>query len=150
MKKAKLLSLGFSPFLIGFLLNQALMRYNIYGNITLVLGLVFFAYWYFVGYKSHDYTDSLKESVLIGNSFAIICVMLVIFQIFILKSFMSNPVGLLPQIFYLPTLGIIGWLQRTIFFFIHMHYLWVSIPLSFASMLTVYYAGYNMRLKNNN
>jgi hypothetical protein len=148
MKKVKLLTLSFSPFLIGFLLNLAIMRYNFYGNIALGIGFLFYFYWFWVGYKSHDYTNSLKESILIGNSFAIICVLLVIFQIVVLKSFISNPIGLLPQIFYLPTIALIGWLERMIFFFVRIHYLWLTILFSFISMVSVYYSGFNIRSKN--
>jgi hypothetical protein len=78
------------------------MRFNKCGNITLVFGFLFYLYWFSVRYKPHDSLKILKESVLIGNSFAIICVLLVIFHIHVLKSFTSTPIGFLPQIFCLP------------------------------------------------
>lgn len=148
MNKLKLLFLGILPFAIGRLLDYAMMKYNWYGTIISIIGIMFFSYWFFVEYKSYDYVKTAKESILIGNSFAIISIILILFQGLILKRFMPNILGILPQMFYLPTLGVIGTLERTLLFFVSTHYLWMSFVLSFILMIVVYYAGYHMRLKN--
>jgi len=148
MNKLKLLFLGILPFVIGRLLDYAMMKYDWYGAIISIIGLMFFVYWFFVGYKSYDYVETAKESILVGNSFAIISIILILFQNLILKRFMPNILGILPQMFYLPTVGVIGILERTLLFFISTHYMWMSFTLSFMLMLVVYYAGYHTRVKN--
>lgn len=148
MNKLKLLFLGILPFVIGRLLDYAMMKYDWYGTIILIISIMFFTYWFFVGYKSYDYVKTSKESILIGNSFAIINIILILFQILIMKGFMLNILGILPQMFYLPTMGIVGALERTLFFFIPTHYPWEPFVLSFILMIVVYYAGYRIRLKN--
>jgi hypothetical protein len=144
----KLLLFAFSPYLIGYMVNYALM--NWYGMISMFLGILFLIYWYYVGYKSYDYVQNKMKSLLIGNSFVIINIILILVQEIILKEYMLNIIGLSSQMFYLAPIGITTILGRIIFFFTSSYKGWYFHILSFILMIIVYYAGYSAKLKKRN
>jgi hypothetical protein len=121
------------------------MNWN--GMISMVLGILFLIYWYYVGYKSYDYVQNKTKSILIGNSFVIINIILILVQEVILKEYMLNIIGLSSQMFYLAPIGITTILGRIIFFFTSIYKGWYFHILSFILMVTVYYAGYSAKLK---
>lgn len=142
----KLLLFAFSPYVIGYMVNYVLM--NWYGMISTVLGILFLIYWYYVGYKSYDYVQNKMKSILIGNSFVIINIILILVQEIILKEYMLNIIGLSSQMFYLAPIGFTTILGRIIFFFTSIYKGWYFHILSFILMITVYYAGYSAKLKS--
>lgn len=142
----KLLLFAFSPYVIGYMVNYVLMNWN--GMISMVLGILFLIYWYYVGYKSYDYVQNKMKSILIGNSFVIINIILILVQEIILKEYMLNIMGLSSQMFYLAPIGITTILGRIIFFFTSSYKGWYFHILSFILMITVYYAGYCAKLKS--
>lgn len=75
----KLLLLSATPFIIGYLLNFAMIKFNWYGRIVLIISLIFSVYWFWIGCKSYDYVKTVKESILIGNSFVIISLIFILF-----------------------------------------------------------------------
>lgn len=147
MKKLKLLFLAFTPFIIGELLGYAMGKFDWYGGIITAISILFFAYWFFIGHISANYTKSSRESILIGNSFAITALVLVLFQELVLKRYMSNVVGVVSQMFYLPALRVAVIIQNTITFFMTTHYIWITYILEFILMLAAYYKGYLMGLR---
>ncbi|WP_207644245.1 hypothetical protein, partial [Abyssisolibacter fermentans] len=135
--------LGASPFALGFLLDFVMRKFDWYGITILIISILFFIYWFFMGYISINYTKSVLESILIGNSFAFISIIIIIFQMIFLGRFMFNIFGILPQMFYLNSLRVTSILSL----FIPIHNMSVTFVLSFILMIAVYYFGYNMRLK---
>lgn len=147
MKKLRLLFFSPSPFVIGYLLNYAMVKYDWYGTIISIIGILFCTYWFFLGYKSYDYVKTTRESILLGNCFAIISIILIIFQVVFMGQFMLNVVGSAPQMFYLPIIRVSSWLEENLLFFISIHDMVFTFIVSFVLMIGIYYTGYSMRLK---
>lgn len=148
MKKLKLLFLAASPFVIGYLLNYIMIRFNLYGTSVVMIRILFFVYWFFVGSISTKYTESIRESILMGNSFAIVSIILIIFQEVVMGRYMLNIIGTAPQMFYLGTLSLTSKLENILLFFMPIHYMWMTYSLAFVLMILVYYKGYTMRRKS--
>lgn len=142
MNKLKLFLFSISPFVIGYLLNYLITKLNWYGIRIFIFSIIFVLYWYFIGYKSYDYVKNIKQSILIGNSFAIVSIILVLIQEIILKRYMLNIIGFLSQMYYLPVIGLISVILRKILFFVSIQYMWYTYILSFALMIFIYYKGY--------
>ena len=70
MRKLQLWTLAISPFGFGYPLDSAMMRFNWYGTTLTFIGVLFYGYWYCAGYLSANWTESITESTLVGNSFA--------------------------------------------------------------------------------
>lgn len=150
MNKLKLFLFSISPFVIGYLLNYLITKLNWYGIRILIFSIIFVLYWFFIGYKSYDYVKNIKQSILIGNSFAIISIILVLIQEIILKRYMLNIIGFLSQMYYLPIMGLISVILRKILFFVSIQYMWYTYILSFALMIIIYYKGYiKNKIKQN-
>lgn len=121
------------------------MRFDWYGIEISIFSILFVVYWFFVGYKSYDYVDTSKESMLLGNSFAIISIGLILGQIIFLGGHSFNIIGLLPQIFYMPMVRVSSWVEKIVLFFTRTRYSTVTFIFSFILMMLIYYAGYNKR-----
>ena len=150
IKKIGLLVFSFSPFLIGYLMNRAIYALDWYGTIISVISVGFCFLWFLVGFLSYDFVKSKKQSILLGNFFAIISIVLILFQSLIMNRFMSNIFGLGPQTFYLPMIRVAVWIEGILRFFVPMiqiTHMWTIFLISFISMLAIYNAGYSMRLK---
>ncbi len=147
VKKFKLLLFAISPLLIGYLIHRAIMGFGWYGIEISIISILFVAYWFFVGYKSYDYVDTGKESILLGNSFAIISIVLILGQIIFLGGHSFNIIGLLPQIFYMPMVRVSSWVERIVLFFIRTRSSTGNLIFSFVLMILIYYAGYKKRIK---
>lgn len=149
MNKFKLLLFSASPFAIGYMINYAILNFNWYGKGISLISILFAAYWFFVGYKSYDYVKSTKESILLGNSFAIISIILLLFQRIFLQRYSFGILGFAPQMFYLPMLRLSTWMQRVFLFFIRTTSGTTIFTISFILMMLIYYIGYNKNLKKH-
>lgn len=150
MNKLKLLALGAVPFLFGHLISYAMMEFNWYGLSTRIIGVLFLVLWYWFGYKSYDWSESLESSVLLGNAFAIISVLLIMFQELILHRYMSNMFGYTSQMFFLPGFSITAIIESSVFFFIRTRFLWMSHCFCFIVMIALYILGYKKRMRGYN
>ena len=121
------------------------MRFGWYGIEVSIISVLFVVYWFFVGYKSFDYVESAKESVLLGNSFAIISIVLILGQVIFLGGHSFNIIGILPQFFYMPMVRVSSWVERIVSFFTRTRYSTVNFIFSFVLMIVIYCAGYNKR-----
>ena len=118
------------------------MSFGWYGISISIISILFVVYWFFVGYKSHDYVDSIKESILLGNSFAIISIVLILGQIIFTGGHSFNIMGILPQFFYMPMVRVSSWVERIVLFFIRTRSSTGNFIFSFILMILIYYAGY--------
>lgn len=148
MKKLKLLAFSVSPFVIGYLVNLLIYNFDWYGRIISVISILFCLYWYFVGYKSYDYVKSMKISILLGNCFSIINIILILFQSLVLGRFMPNIIGVYPQHFFLPMIRVSSWVDRIVLFFIPVTSMTIIFIISFILMMILYYIGYKRRFKS--
>ena len=142
MKKILPALLAISPFAIGYCFDFALRQFNWSGTVTLLISILFLIYWFFAGSFSAKILKSKREALCIGNSFAAISLILIVFQAIVLKRYLLNVVGFAPQMFYLPLIPLSAGLESVLLFFIPGHPLWVTCVLSFILMTAVYYAGY--------
>ena len=102
MRKLQLWTLAISPFGFGYLLDSAMMRFNWYGTTLTFIGVLFYGYWYCAGYLSANWTESITESTLVGNSFAMVSFVLITVQTVVVRRFMPNIVELAPRCFSFP------------------------------------------------
>ena len=139
--KLKLLLFAFSPVIISKLFSHVLWV----GMEISFLSILFCIYWYYVGYKSYDYSESVRESILLGNSFAILSIILMLFQIAIMDGYMFNIIGTIPQIFYLPMVRVSSWINSFILLFVRYttNSLIIDI-ISFVLMIILYSSGYHL------
>ncbi len=148
MKRLKLLLYAVSPFVIGYLIDRAMWSFGWFGSTISAINILFAAYWFFVGYLSYDYTKTFRESILLGNSFAIVSLFSVVVQLMVLGRYVFGIVGIAPQMFYLPIIWLSSSLERVIFPFIRTQHTMTTLIWSFLLMLGLYYAGYSVRLRN--
>lgn len=145
MKKLKLLLLAITPFLIGSLLSRAIVKFDWYGTIVSIISIVFCLYWFFVGYKSYDYVETKIESIFLGNSFAIVSIVLVLYQSLIRKAFYFNIVGTASQHFFMPMVRVGSWVNSILWiFFRHTNNFAVIGMISFVLMILIYCSGYHV------
>lgn len=142
MRKLQLWILAVSPFVLGYLLDSAMMRFNWYGTTLTVISVLFYVYWYCAGYVSANWTKSITESTLVGNSFAMVSFVLITVQTTIVKRFLTNILGLCPQMFFLPSLRLAAQIESVLLFFLPIRYFWATCFVSLALMVLVYRAGY--------
>ena len=131
-----------SPLIIGYLLNYAIYKFDWYGTILSIISILFCVYWYYVGYKSYDYSKTIKESLLLGNCFAIVSIVLILFQLLVLKRFSFSIIGSAPQMFFLPMIRVSSWVENIVLFFTPYRISTVNFVISFILMMGIYYAGY--------
>lgn len=105
MNRVKLLILSISPYIISKLF-QYVPKLDMVGMELSILSILFCVYWFYVGYKSYDYIESAKESILLGNSFGILCIVLVLVQLGLMGRYMPSILGIIPQDFFLPMLSV--------------------------------------------
>jgi hypothetical protein len=146
MKKYWLLLFAITPIGIGYLHNYLFL--NSYSNaLHTIFSVIFIIYWFIVGYISPKFTKSAKEGLLLTNSFAIICIVLIIIQEVIVGRYFLNIFGMAPQMFYLSTIQISTILENKVLFFVTTHYMWMTCLLSFVVMILIYFAGWKVGSK---
>ncbi|HHY11358.1 MAG TPA: hypothetical protein GX529_01890 [Firmicutes bacterium] len=141
MNKPQMWIVAISPFVFGYLLNYVMLEFNWYGAIITFISALFYLYWFFAGRMSANWTKSRKESILVGNSFAILSYVLLMFQV-VSGNFFSGIMGIAPQMFYLPALRLAAQVENILLFFHPTRYLWSIYSVAFMLMIAVYYAGY--------
>lgn len=138
MKKITLLLFAILPFGMGYLLNQVMQDLNWSGLSVITVSILYFLYWYIVGRVSVNYTKSATQSLLIGNSFAIISIIVIMFQEIIIASYLPDYIGTVSQLYYLP--GIIIITKITDFLPVQM--MASNFLITFLVLITVYIFGY--------
>lgn len=144
MNKFKLLLFAGSPLLIGYLMSYATTNFGWIGIMPSIVGVLFLIYWYCVGYKSYDYVKTRKDSMLIGNSFAISSMILMIFLPYLI-GYLATP----PQMFFLPLVRVSTWIQTILSPIIIISSSVFQIFLTFILMIILYYLGYSNRVKRD-
>ena len=129
--KLKLTLLAITPLIIGNLVN--------FIPLTIIISVLFLLYWFWIGFISAKFTESGIQSILIGNSFGIISIIILLVTEIIFKRYLTGFLGLQPQMYFLVSIKIpaivlplfIAHLNGTLLF-----------GTSFVLMVLVYYIGY--------
>jgi hypothetical protein len=141
MRKPQIHLLAMSPFVLGYLLDRAMMKLGWHGAIITLFSALFYLYWFFAGRLSAKWTKSKTESILAGNSFAIVSFALVMFQL-AQGQFSSGVLGVGPQMFFLPAIVMAARVQNMLMFFTPVRTLWSLYIIAFVLVLAVHHAGF--------
>ena len=96
--KIKLIVLAITPFIIGNLFNFMLME-NMGIGLTGIFSILFYLYWFYVGFLSSKFTESTLQSMLIGNSGGILSIVILMFTGIVLKEYLTGIIGLQLQLY---------------------------------------------------
>jgi hypothetical protein len=142
MKRLGLIALSLIPIPLGLLTDHLMMNYNWFGFPLFLIGIVFYIFWFFMGYISVNWTLSMRETILYSHSVAILCAALIVGQLIILERFTQGLLGLIPQMYFLPMITPVSLLIRNVFFFISPFRIEHFIIPAFLMMLGIYIFGY--------
>lgn len=140
MKKIIIVLMSITPLFLGYLLNHLMMKYDIYGFKVDLFSVIFYFYWFCFGYLTGKFATSAKEGILLGNVLGIICTALIIGQMILIERFSTGYLGMLPQMYFLPSISII--VRLDILNIIHngTNFLYAG----FAFMILVFYLGFRI------
>ena len=134
----KLIVLAITPLIIGNLVN--------FIPLTMIISLLFLLYWFCIGFVSTQFTKSGIQSILIGNSFGIISIIILLVTEIIFKSYLTGFLGLQPQMYFLAAIKIPAIVLPL--FITHLNGT-LLFGASFVLMVIVYYIGYLIGRKKN-
>jgi hypothetical protein len=141
--KMKLITLGITPFIIGTLINFLIVNFQVVNILILPISILFYVYWFWVGTLSAKYTDSLIQSMLIGNSFGIISISALMVSGVLLGKYMSGIIGMQIQMYFLPSIRVTA-IIVALTGRVSTHMVFI---VSFIIMLVVYYFGYKKSVR---
>ena len=138
MKKLVVLTTGFSPLLLGYVMNSFVNNSNsTHLDILLdFISIVFFLYWGGLGFVLCRFTKKKASTLIISNLPAAIVLIFILIQELINKAYWNNHWGSVTQIFYLPTLRFSDKVTPDF-----MHFMWQTYIVSFAIMIFVFFVG---------
>lgn len=103
----KYLIWGLSPLLIGFILDGLIKQGFEWGNIMLSgISIVFFVYWYSLGYNALDHYDKCSKAYVVTNCFSILFFAVGAVMVFFTGTFPENIIGHLCEVFFFPAYSI--------------------------------------------
>ncbi len=111
MKKIFIVLIGLTPLLLGNLMEYLMVEHDMYGFIQRVFSLIFYLYWFGFGYFTGSFTNSEEKGILLGNSFGIFLIALIIRQRILVGNIPYGYFGNLPDMYFLPSMGIMGRLE---------------------------------------
>ncbi|GGA60095.1 hypothetical protein [Ornithinibacillus halotolerans] len=143
IKKIILFLLGFTPLLLGYVMNSWMME-NLDKVLPLkLIGFLFLAFWLLIGLVSNKLETSLVQSFVIAHLPALLMLLLIMYQEWIVDAFWSNLFGLAPQFYFIPlmnlsasVIGILGISTKGI---------WFACLLALLYMVAAYYIGNYIR-----
>lgn len=145
MKRLGLIALSIVPVPLGLLTDHLMMKYNWFGFPLFLIGIVFYIFWFFMGYISANWMFSMRTTMLYSHSVTILCATLIIGQLMILERFTQGLVGLLPQIYFLPMITPVSFVIRNVFFFISPFRIEHFIIPAFLLMLGTFALGFRIK-----
>ena len=133
--KLKLVALAFTPFIIGNIFSFLLVK----PFLGMVLSLAFLAFWFWVGFVSYKLVKSPLVSVLLGNCFGILSILILAVSGIFLKSYPNGILGYQLQMYFLAAIKLPSALLQLILRNISGNLIFIF---AFIIMLVVYYIGF--------
>lgn len=136
MKKIILFLVGIIPLFIGYGMNY--LMFGPFYNMALsykLIGITFLLAWFFWGRCSYRFVNNKKVATILGNSFALIVLLLLIYQEVILGQYWYNQVGCATQFYYLPLIGLASVFTKM------FHTITATYVTAFILMCIVFYLG---------
>jgi hypothetical protein len=140
VKKLLLLIIGLLPFAVGYGINALML--GPYYDVALPYGWIgvgMLAVWFVLGALTRRLGGTAFQSALIAHIPALIVLVLLLYQEWILGQYWLNIFGLVTQLFFLPLINIAGMLA----FFAHT--LPVVYIVAFLLMFAVFWLGARLR-----
>ena len=108
IKRVLVVLMGLLPLLLGFVQNRLMMTAFLYTGLpsTLLIGIGVIAAWFFLGMLSAKMLGNKTQALILLNASASLFLTLIFIQEVIVGHFWFNIMGVVPQFFYMPTLGI--------------------------------------------
>lgn len=105
MSKINLFTVGLLPFVAAYWMNELLLRNPSETLPFITIGLICLGLWAFVGYMSYNQGRKPQESFLCAHIPAIIILIALLFQDFILNHYLPNMFGFITQLYFMPVLN---------------------------------------------
>lgn len=144
--------LGLIPFIIGFLMNQWIVKNPESVLPHKLISILFLAFWVLVGFTSSKFTKNLLKSSIIVNLPAFLMLLLNMYQQIIVGQYWTGAMGEFSQIYFLPLINITGSVVEFFMFFItfftnqvHTISSWILSLTAFLLMFIAYYLGGYLR-----
>ena len=134
MKKIIILIAGFSPLLMGYILNMFVSQSN-GTNLDMAydfISIFFFLYWGVLGFALCNFNRKMTSTLIVYNFPAAIVLILILIQELINKAYWNNEWSTVTQMFYLPTLRLSYRVTPDF-----MHYMWQTYIVSFVLLLMI-------------
>jgi hypothetical protein len=144
MNKSKLLLFSVSPLLIGYLINGLMMEFGWYGMSMSALAVLFAAFWFYGGYRACECADTRHEANLFANGFITLDLFFIALQLVLLGHFLTNQLGFVSQMVFLPILRISA-IVRSLLFFLPMSDMLGIFILSWLVMILLFNLGFSLR-----
>ena len=142
--KLKLVLFAITPFIIGNLFN--LIALSGISALFLIFSILFCVYWLWVGFISYKLTDSKVQSLLIGNSFGIVTIIVLLVMRLVFQSYLPGFIGFQLQMYFLPATGVASRILTILFKSVSMIGVFGA---SFVLMVLIYYVGFIVSRKRN-
>ncbi len=141
--KIKLIVLAITPFILGNLFNFLVLK-NIEIELIVLFSVLFYLYWFYVGFLSSKFTESTLQAMLIGNSGGILSIVILMFTGIVLKKYLIGIIGLQLQLYFLPSIKVASFILIGLTSSVGSNSIYF---MSFVLMIVTYFSGYHMGLK---
>lgn len=135
--KLKLVLFAITPFIIGNLFN--LIALSGISALFLITSILFYVYWLWVGYISYKLADSMVQSLLIGNSFGIVTIIILLVSGLVFQRYLPGVIGYQLQMYFLPATNVASKILMIFLKSITSNGIFTT---SFVLMVLSYYIGY--------
>lgn len=101
-----LLAMGLLPLLLGFFLNWYVQNLAVATPALLVSAILLLALWAAVSFWAVRAGNSIGKVLALLHLIPLLALALVLVQLVVLGSFFPNPLGIWPQLYYLPLMEV--------------------------------------------
>ncbi len=106
MKKWLCFLVGLIPFLLGYIMNRAMMAFPAVSFPYGAIGLISLIAWFGLGMTTRRLVDSDGEALALVHLAGVLDLLLLLFQEVIQGHYWVNKIGVATQLFYLPVVNI--------------------------------------------
>ncbi len=101
-----LLAMGLLPLLLGFFLNRYMMNLAVATPVLLGAAILLLALWGAVSFLAVRAGNGMGKVLALLHLIPLLALALVLVQLVVLGSFFPNPLGIWPQLYYLPLMEV--------------------------------------------
>lgn len=148
MSKINLFTVGLLPFVPAYWMNEPLLRNPSETLPFITIGLICLGLWAFVGYMSYNQGRKPQESFLCAHIPAIIILIALLFQEFILNQYLPNMFVFITQLYFMPVLNMAARMINAFMLIIPVTTgMWIVSVTSFLLIAVAFKLGHILRSK---